>query len=398
MSTRPTHKGPWMHRFLVRLLTVAMAILVYWVLDFVVGDIGNWPGPEWQRADRQKIEKKLIDEYLIKQSKALAEQIGETNRDIATARGRERILNESTTGSQRIMDQLIQLQRANLDKGVKPTKEEQDAQAKAVSQFLTNGKDHQKINEELASLTARLDSQQEEKRLQDKVLAEKQKLVDKALTEEQKSLDRENQSRFQAHQLKVAAVKLSVLVPLLLAAAFLFLKYRRSLYVPLVHAYGLAIMLMVSLVMHDYFPSRYLKYILIGVMLAIVVRALVLMLKKVAFPESDWLIGQYRDAYQSFFCPVCDYPIRRGPLKYMFWSRRSLKKRSFPPNAASNVDEPYTCPMCSTSLFEECSDCHSTRHTLLPSCHHCGDEKPVEQILAVTEPAAVGADATTGEP
>jgi hypothetical protein len=62
-------------------------------------------------------------------------------------------------------------------------------------------------------------------------------------------------------------------------------------------------------------------------------------------PSGAGLLKQYREGYERFFCPICDYPIRRGPLKYVFWSRRSIKKLQFPPQPQSS-EEPYICPAC----------------------------------------------------
>jgi hypothetical protein len=97
-------------------------------------------------------------------------------------------------------------------------------------------------------------------------------------------------------------------------------------------------------------------------------------------------LRQYREAYERFFCPVCDYPIRRGPLKYVFWSRRTIKHLHFPPQTPPPADEPYTCPACGTLLFEKCAVCGNVRHSLLPVCNHCGDVKTNESsVIAVKE-------------
>src|SRR5206468_11254740 len=98
------------------------------------------------------------------------------------------------------------------------------------------------------------------------------------------------------------------------------------IYAPLIYALSIALMLKVALVMHEYFPSRYFKYVLILVCLAVVLRVLVYLLRMIAFPKRDWLLKQYREAYEAFLCPICEYPIRRGPLKYLFWNRRSIRK------------------------------------------------------------------------
>ncbi|MHC4105255.1 MAG: double zinc ribbon domain-containing protein, partial [Planctomycetota bacterium] len=35
----------------------------------------------------------------------------------------------------------------------------------------------------------------------------------------------------------------------------------------------------------------------------------------------------------------------------------------------------YTCPACGTELYEKCDKCSDIRHSLLPFCEHCGNEK-----------------------
>ena len=94
----------------------------------------------------------------------------------------------------------------------------------------------------------------------------------------------------------------------------------------------------------------------------------------------QWLLGQYRDAYQSFLCPICDYPIRRGPLKFLYWNRKTLKRLQIPPQLTGIPDENYSCPCCATSLFEECPACHHTRHALLPACESCGAIKEPDSV------------------
>ena len=128
------------------------------------------------------------------------------------------------------------------------------------------------------------------------------------------------------HDLKVAGLKLGVLIPLLGLGVFLFVRHRNGLYGPMIYAFGAAVMLRVGLVMHQYFPSRYFKYVLILSAIGIVLRILHYLLRMVAFPRTDWLLKQYREAYEAFLCPTCSYPIRRGPLKYMSWTRRTIKK------------------------------------------------------------------------
>jgi hypothetical protein len=170
----------------------------------------------------------------------------------------------------------------------------------------------------------------------------------------------------------MAALKLAVLIPLLLAGVALFVRYRNDPYAPVVYGFGGAVLFRVALVIRQYFPSRYFKYILILTAMAVVLQVLLYLVRTVAAPKKDWLMKQYREAYEAFLCPVCAYPIRRGPLKYMSWTRRTIKSKTLPLSDTAAPEEPYVCPTCSTRLYEECGNCHAVRHSLLPSCQVCG--------------------------
>lgn len=115
----------------------------------------------------------------------------------------------------------------------------------------------------------------------------------------------------------MAGLKLVVLIPLLVVAVMLFLKLRSGLYVPTVYAFGIAVLVKVGSVIHDYSRARYFNGVLILAALATALRVLLYLLRMVAFPKKEWLLKQYREAYEAFPCPICSYPIRRGPLKYM---------------------------------------------------------------------------------
>lgn len=358
-ETRKT-KGPWIHRFAIGLCSVVLAILVYWLLGFILSDIGTLPGPSYR-----EIEKQFLDQELVSQRKNTDEQIAELRRQIQNERERQGILSDSTESSQRTMNQLLEFQRLSLEKGVKPSAKEQQALAESQRIFLSNQKRYQELNEDIAALSERLQSLENRKRE-----------IETTLEEQRVPAREEFNKQMRAHNIKMALLKLAVLISLLLIALFLCLKKRGSIYAPIIYASGLAVVCRVFLVMHEYFPARYFKYILILAALAVVVRILVFLLRMIASPKKDWLLKQYREAYERFCCPVCSYPIRRGPLKYAFWTRRTVKKLAIPESPpGAEADEVYTCPACGSKLYEECESCHSIRHSLLEFCEKCGAEK-----------------------
>ncbi len=77
------NKGPWSHRLLIGILTVAMAILCIWLLGFVIDDIGSLPGPNYEA-----IKKQLLDPAVIEKQKSVAGDIAKTARKIKVQRAK----------------------------------------------------------------------------------------------------------------------------------------------------------------------------------------------------------------------------------------------------------------------------------------------------------------------
>ncbi len=359
-----SRKGPVAYRLMVFVFSVVFGVLFYWLLGFVINDIGTWPGP-----DLVGMEAELLDPQLLQVERSLNEQLEETNRQIRETRDKQQLLKDSIDNAKRTMDQLLEIQRLSLENSSALSSEQQAAMSKSIELFLANQQQYQEYNEEISRLNERLVDLQQQQRENARQLEEARMPVRE-----------QYQRQRQRHNLLMAGLKLAVLVPLLLVVLGLFLLRRNSIYTPLIYAAAIAVAVKVMLVMHEYFPSRYFKYILILVSLAAVTWILVYLLRMIAFPKRDWLLKQYRDAYEAFFCPICSYPIRRGPLKYMAWTRRSLRKASrlWAPASTAIEEETYTCPMCGTELFEKCSHCESVRHSLLPACDKCGAEKMPE--------------------
>ena len=288
------------------------------------------------------------------------------NRAIASRKQRQTVLRDSTSNSEKTMNQLLELQKLTLQKGLPPAADEAKVLPQSQQLFLANQAKYQEMNDQIAALDQQLVGLQDRQR-QAQVRLEAQRPAIQA-----------EYSRLEAlHQFQLAVLKLAVLLPLLLLTVWLFLKKRAGLYAPLLHGFGLALVVKVGMVIHEHFPNRYFKYILTLTAIALVTRVLVYLLRAVAFPKLEWLLKQYREAYEHCFCPICSHPIRRGPLKHRFWTRGSLKKLPLPAVVGPDADEAYTCPVCATRLFEECPDCKGIRHSLLPACTHCGTEQEI---------------------
>ena len=360
MSTRPKPKGPWINRLATQLFTVILAILILWLLGFVVRDIKSTEGPDWD-----EVEKRHIDQSLLDRREELVKQTWDIGRQITNRTEEKHLVGESSRSFQQTINQLVELQKLSIQKELPLPEAEQESLTASLNHFLEGQARYQELQHKLEELTAeKIELEQETKTLDEKIEKQRQPARD------------EYDDRYQAHRLKLAGMQLAILIPLLAVAGILIKKKRASIYFPLLLAFGAAALLKVTLVVHEYFPTKYFKYILIIVLILAVARLLIYFIRIVAYPKAQWLTKQYREAYERFLCPICEYPIRVGPRRFLFWTRRTVNKIVHHQQQPSE-EETYTCPSCGTRLYEECTSCQKVRHALLPSCHHCGAEKEV---------------------
>jgi hypothetical protein len=354
-------KGTWGIRVFIHLFTVILAILAFWLLGFMLEDIESIKGPDYT-----EVEIKHVDQSLVDKAKNVNEQIHDLERMIANKREQQQLVGDSSQNLRQTISQLIELQTRSLQKQVTLSESEKDHLSASLKQFLEDQKSYQDLNKNLVDLTSQKNT----------LDIERQKL-EQRLEQQRTQARAEYDKLYENHRMKLAVYQLLILMPLLLVAGYLVLKRRGNIYYPLFLACGGATLLKVALVIHEYFPSRYTKYVLIVVLMLVVARILVHFIKIAAFPKLDWLLRQYREAYERFLCPICEYPIRTGPRKFLYWTRRTVNK-ILPQGDFNGKDEPYNCPSCGTMLYEQCAACQKIRHSLLEHCEHCGAKKDVQ--------------------
>ena len=359
------HHGSFFLRLLIFGFSIAVGVLVFWLLGYVLGDIDQIEGPDYSKMIAARVSAELQADR-----EQTAEQIEELPRQINSTQERRHLTGQTTEDSQQTINQLLELKRIASEEQQPLEEEQQQALTENLQLFLANQRQAHQLNDELMSLNDQLQAV----RIQ-------QQSNEQAIELASLPVRKEYARLAQLHQWRLAASKLTLLVPLLIVCGWLFVRHAGGTYAVLVYTTGAAVALRVILVMHDHFPAVYFKYIFILLALAICVGVLVRLLRLLARPSHEWLLRQYREAYATFFCPICEYPIHRGPLKYANWTRRSLKKFSLKTTSVDSSDSntPYTCPSCTTMLFETCKKCGGARHTLLPACEHCGAVRNVSR-------------------
>jgi predicted RNA-binding Zn-ribbon protein involved in translation (DUF1610 family) len=361
MGNAERAKGTWIHRFAIRFFTIALGVLFFWLLVFFLEDIRTIKGPDYPT-----IEKAHLDARLLEKQSLLEKQIAGLAGEIENLAEKQRIIGDSSRSLQQTLSQIIELQKQGLQKNIAFTEKQQLNFSDSLNLFLENQKNYQALSQ---SITEKVSQKQQ--------LAAERETVSREIEGQRRPAREEFERLMVRHRIRLASIQLMILLPILLLAAALIVKKRGSLYAPLFMALGAASLVRVAFVIHQYFPARVFRYILTLSLIAVVIRLLVHFIRAVAFPELPSVAKQYREAYERFLCPVCEYPIRVGPRRFLFWTRRTVN-RIVVPTGPGEKEEIYTCPSCGSRVFEECPSCHKVRHALLPYCTHCGSKKETE--------------------
>ena len=353
------------------LLSTVLTVLLVWLLGFVLVDIGDIDGPDYQA-----IVDEYVDESLRERAEDLELRIAGIETRVARQGELQGDLQRSMDNARETMQQMMELQRLSLEQQTPPSEAERAALATAQQRFLEAQNRFEAANAEIAASN--------ETKFQ---LRQEQRELEATIETQARPADDDYKERRLAHEFRLASMQLAFIVPLFLLAAWLFRRYGESAYRSILLALLVATFWKVGSVMFDHFPQEFFKYIAIVAAIVIVLAFLAWMLRKAVNPSRQLLLARHREAYRAHVCPVCAYPIARGPLKFALWTRKGPQLSATAELASSQetgADTPYACPSCGTTLFAACRSCNAPRHTLLPFCEHCGDEL----VAAEPTPAA----------
>ena len=253
-------------------------ILFFWLLGFVVLDIESIPGP-----DSHEIERKHVSAELLAEKERVEKKIAGLERDVENKRSQQRETADKSQNLQTTIGQLLELRRLSIEKETTLSQEEKDDISTSLKSFLESQQEYQRLNQEIAVLSAERQAASEELRR-----------LEQEITERRKPAGEEYHALAESHRLRLAFYQLAILLPLLLLFGYLLVSRRGGIYYPLLLGVGGATLLKAALVVHEYFPSRYFKYVLIAALLAVVARLLIYLIRSVAFPKREWLARQYR--------------------------------------------------------------------------------------------------------
>ena len=350
----------WMRSGLF-LLAVLFGVLVYWSVGFLLDDIEVFQRPEWEEFFKTR-----SDSSLRTNLEALERRMEELEHQHTLLEQQRGFIRDSSGSLQITVDNLFKLK----DRNQQLVSEEQ------FGQVLSSLDKIIEIQNEFKSTAERYIQITNDKFELSKIIA----ALKKRIQDQDDAIRREYNNALQRQQIHNTLLKLALLLPLVVVSTIVLVRKRESIYRLIFTSTAIALYVKTVQVIHERFPTRYFKYVVTIFLLILVGGAFVWLIRRLVKPKLDLLLKQYRQAYEHYLCPVCDYPIRRGPRKYLYWTRRTVHRVALIPSAGvpAEEDKPYVCPSCGTTLFEKCESCGAIRHSLLPSCQECGANKAID--------------------
>ncbi len=334
-------KSPFTHRLGLFALGVLLAMLLVWLGDFVLDDIGDIPS------------KNPVVTTTPADLQQLLDRRGQIAEELRAREDERRYIEGSTREAQNTLNQLLKLQ-ASRRAAASPGEQAMFQESQRL--FLANQKQIQGLLQETMELRRR------------------QRELDTKIQEKQRELSAARAPILRAHRRLLALYKLLFIAPFLVVGCLLFAKARGTHHAALVYAFDAAVLYLLFSIIYEHMPPAYYKYVFTAMGIVVVVAAMLFMIRQVTRPDARWLRQRRGDAYHAAQCPVCRYPIVGDDMRSVVPPKHLLKGRGplVKPGATTFA---YCCPGCGTQLFEPCAACGKLRHALLPHCLHCGAAK-----------------------
>jgi hypothetical protein len=96
IETEP--RGTWWQRLLIASFSLALTLLFFWALGFILQDIGRLPGPDWNRLSGDR-----LDPVMAATTARLQEEQATIKRKIENEERRRQVLRDSTATSQKTL-------------------------------------------------------------------------------------------------------------------------------------------------------------------------------------------------------------------------------------------------------------------------------------------------------
>ena len=210
-DTSQKPNAPWPLRLAIGFLSLLLTLFFIWLLSFMLNDIGDLPGPDYNT-----IQKSHVPEEKLNEANNLATQLVGVEKRIKRQEEIQGTLQQSMRNAETALTKIADLQRLSIEGGGKPSEVDQQAMENARSRFYTAQDEYESANETITTLN------DERHQIKQSIAG-----IDADLRQFKNKSQAEYNDARRSHDLKIASLKLVFVVPLLLLAAWLVKKARQ---------------------------------------------------------------------------------------------------------------------------------------------------------------------------
>ena len=302
----PKVRGLLLQRLFLWSMVAFLGLLFYWLFGFAMQDLSKIPGPNYS-----EVEKEDVDQDLLEQERDVQARIREGKSRISRLQRKKSLLEDSIANLQQTINQL----RAMTNQGEDRSTSRDDifdweTVNESLSAFLKNQKEYQTINKQIAEAQNTLDE-----------LQGRLESIQGQLDTQRDKAREEYRKRQHDHRKMISFFQLLFALAVFAVSVFVACKRRRHMYSKIFMALAAASFVRMVQVAHRFFPAFYFKYLAIIALIIAAVYLVVYLVRQIASPRRDLVMKKFKEGYERFVCPVCEFPMRLGPIRFGTFKR-----------------------------------------------------------------------------
>lgn len=289
----------------------------------------------------------------------LQQQKYELERSIRDLSSQKDSFERALEGEKKQLDVMVNVQNAKSAAGESLTPDERNSLEGIRSEVRRLQNEQLRMSESI---------RQEEKNLSD--LNERLEELVKTIEDRDRQADTDFWEAERIHKRNQLIAQSLLVFPLLIAAAYILIKKRKSRYIVIYSAFIAAVVWIFWVFLQKHVDPKWLYYLIRGIGASVVLVLMANLIRRFHRVNVNQLMIQIREAILSRRCPNCGFPYYGGSMK------RDWHWKTTPMVDPHSLGQNF-CQNCGLPIMDQCAQCGAEKYALLPHCPKCNAETDV---------------------
>lgn len=376
MSTLPETPAPQTVEVTKRRFSIGIFILAFFLMVLLVTlgetllqDLADIP----TRPALEDYQDRYRDKALESAKEAAEKAVALALARVQNISWQRREAEEKYLNAKDILDTLLQVKNARSAAGEKLTPREAKELARAQERYLEAKKKYELLLRVRRAAEKALEQAREPVSLLEKQIASRMDLA-----------QRDYDGAMLRYQLLVTLLRILFVVPVVLAAVYLYVNQRQSRYAALVWAYLIFAAYVFLRAAYEYVPTFHFYGIRVfGT--AVLVVLIVMTIRYFHRTSDERLMAEIKAHLLKRLCPNCKFPFVEGPARYLVSGMGRLSGRKaagLPLEVIEPAKAPVFCRSCGLAIVDQCPACREFKYALIPYCPRCRAYTSVTERVA----------------